>query len=466
MYGRIIVQGDSAINAGGITVLTTVTGVLTEGTIYSIVSAPSGTNGATVNVINNSPRYTFSGLPTTLGNVDIILTSIQPLQNLVETPEAIVVAPILEEPAPIGSDLREIQDAIAGLTTKEEIDKSLAQLAPGNTNLAAPWVTIQTARQFDDLWMTQVEQIQRLCCDDNCGPAMADKPLDLNACIDAEQKGVWWTKAFGSQAEQGNLDKRNGYETDAYGLMIAYDTPLNSHTRVGLGGGYARSSIDGNNSWGSTDIDSYQVTGYMHHEPGPLFVQAAVTAGINQYETARQISIAGINRSAESDYSGQQYSGIVTLGTRYLVNETIITPTVSMRASHVRVDGYKEDVAGALNLSIDKQKYNFVQSTVGIKAERIIRAGNHTYAPEVHANWLHDFKSTTMEQDAAFATGSSFNIQGIDQDRDLYNVGAGITFLSCNCEEESWTVKGLYDYKWNNSEYSSHQVSLLVGLKF
>lgn len=48
----------------------------------------------------------------------------------------------------------------------------------------------------------------------------------------------------------------------------------------------------------------------------------------------------------------------------------------------------------------------------------------------------------------------------------LNNVGAGMTFLSCNCEEDSWTVKTLYDYKWNNSEYSSHQVSLLVGLKF
>lgn len=467
VFGKIVATGDSAIDGGGVTVITTVTGALTDGTTYRIVSSPSGTDNAPVSVINNSPRYTFSGLPTTLGNVDIQLTGIAPLSTLVTTPGALAVAPILDVNAPVGSDFRTIQDAIATLPTSGAIDNALAQLAPGNTNLAAPWVAAQTTRLFEDLWMAQVDQIQTACCDANCEPNKPNVPADLNACKDAEQKGKWWAKGFGSQGEQDNVANMNGYDTEAYGLMLAYDKPLNNQTRVGFGGGYANSTIDGNHSSGSTDIDSYQITGYLHHAPGPWFVQAAVTAGVNDYESTRHIVFPGVNRTAKSDYTGQQYSGIVTVGRHYQVNETTITPLASLQASHIRVGSYTESGADDANLRIESQDYNFVQSTLGVKAERVIRSGSSTYSPEVHAKWLHDFNSTTMEQDAAFTGGgASFNAQGIKQDRDLFNVGAGVTFLSCNCEKDSWTVKGLYDYKWNDSEYASHQVSLIAGLKF
>jgi uncharacterized protein with beta-barrel porin domain len=467
VFGKIVATGDSAIDAGGVTVITTVTGALTDGTTYRIVSSPSGTNNAPVSVINNSPRYTFTGLPTILGNVDIQLTGIAPLSTLVTDPGALAVAPILDVNAPEGSDLLFIQDAIAVLPTTGAINNALAQLAPGNTNLAAPWVAAQTTRLFEDLWMAQMDQIQTACCDANCEPNKPNMPADLNACQDAEQKGKWWAKGFGSQGEQGNVANMNGYDTEAYGLMLAYDKPLNNQTRVGFGGGYANSTIDGNNSSGNTDIDSYQITGYLHHAPGPWFVQAAVTAGVNDYESTRHIVFPGVNRTATSDYTGQQYSGIVTVGKHYQVNETTITPLASLQATHLRVGSYTESGAGDANLRVESQDYNFVQSTLGVKAERVIRSGKSTYAPEVHAKWLHDFRSTTMEQEAAFTGGgASFNAQGIKQDRDLFNVGAGVTFLSCNCEKDAWTVKGLYDYKWNDSEYSSHQVSLIAGLKF
>jgi uncharacterized protein with beta-barrel porin domain len=467
VYGRILVNGESLITGGNVTVIPTVTGALTNGTTYKIVDADSGTSGATVAIDNsNSPRYTFSG-DTLNGDVNIYLSGIAPLSTLVTTPGALAVAPILDVNAPIGSDLRVIQDAIAVLPTTGAIDNALAQLAPGNTNLAAPWVAAQATRLFEDLWMAQMDQIQTACCDANCEPNKPAVPADLNACKDAGQKGKWWAKGFGSQGEQGNVANMNGYDTDAYGLMLAYDKPLNNQTRVGFGGGYANSTIDGNNSSGSTDIDSYQITGYLHHEPGPWFAQAAVTAGVNDYESTRHIVFPGVNRTATSDYTGQQYSGIVTVGKHYQVNETTITPLASLQASHLRVGSYTESGAGDANLRVESQDYTFVQSTLGVKAERVIRSGNSTYSPEVHAKWLHDFKSTTMEQDAAFTGGgAAFTAQGIKQDRDMFNVGAGVTFLSCNCEKDSWTVKGLYDYKWNDSEYSSHQVSLIAGLKF
>ena len=71
LFGNILPSGASNISATGITVIPTVTGVLTPGTNFRIVNGLAGTNSATVNVINTNPLYTFVGVPTTTGDVNI-----------------------------------------------------------------------------------------------------------------------------------------------------------------------------------------------------------------------------------------------------------------------------------------------------------------------------------------------------------------------------------------------------------
>ncbi len=460
VFGKIVV-GSSLVNAGGITVVPTVTGVLTNGTNFKVVESQSGTNGAIVSVLNNNPRYTFVGDPTVLGNVNIRLSGVAPLATLVTAPGAAAVAPVLDVNAPEGSDLLAVQNAIAVLPSAAAINNALAQLAPGTTSLAAPRVAGQTTRLFEDLWMARVDEI------DACEPDSSKVPQNARKCRAPEQHSNWWGKGFGNWGRQDDVDNMNGYQTEAAGLMLAYDMPLNKETRVGLGGGYAKTKIDGNDSTGHTKIDSYQLTGYISHAPGPWFVKGALTIGTDRYDGSRPIVFPGVNRTASADYTGQHYTGIISAGRHFYFDKTTITPLASLQASRIHVGSYTERGAGDLSLRVKSQDYNFVQSGLGVKAERVIQTASGTYSPEVHVKWLHDFSSTTMRQDATF-TGSTaeFSTQGITQDRELFNVGAGIAFLSCNCDEKAWTVKGLYDYKWNQSGYSSRQVSVVASMNF
>lgn len=465
VFGRVIAN-NSQINAGGITVTPTVTGALTTGTVFKIVDAPAGTIGAPVAVVNNNPRYQFSGVATTTGDVNILLTA-APLANFSTTPGALAVAPILDMNGASGSDLLAIQDAIAVLPNAAAINNALVQLAPGTSNLAAPWVASQTTRMFDDMWMARMDEIQDLCCDDACDTNVQPKPVADQKCRSPNQRGSWWAKGFANNGQQNNVQNMNGYDTKAYGLMVAYDIALNEQTRVGFGGGYANTTVDGNNASGRTKIDSYQVTGYFDHTVGTAFVQGAVTAGVDKYEGSRSIIFPGINRTANAEYDGQQYSAIVSAGKHFAVNDLTVTPLASLQVSRISVDGYTEQGAGAASLRVASQDYDFVQSGLGVKVERIMQYGSQKFSPEVHYKWLHDFRSTTMQQSAAFTGGGgTFSAKGIDQDRDLHNLGAGITFISCNCTNETWSVKALYDYKWNSSDYSSHQVSVLASKKF
>ena len=466
VFGNIVPTGPSNINPGGITVIPTVTGVLTNGTNFRIVNGLAGPLGAPVVVINNNPRYTFTGVATTTGDVNIQLTGVAPLAALVTAPAAAAVAPILDVAAAPGSDLLTVQNAIAALTTTAATNNALSQLAPGASNIAAPWVAGQATRLFESMWMARVEEIQDQCCDATCDTSKPNAPVNSRKCTGNERSN-WWGKGFGKEARQGDRNEVNGYETRSMGLMLAYDTPINSQTRAGVGGAYANTHIDGNNLGSTTKIDSYQLTAYVSHVPGPFFVQGAVTVGTDRYEGSRPISFQGVSRRAVADYNGQQYTGVVTAGKHFTFGRDTITPLASLQVSRIHVDSYTETGAGDVNLRVDSQNYNFVQSSVGVKAERLIQSGNSTWSPEVHVKWMHDFGSTTMQQNTAFTGGgATFTTKGIEQDRDLYNLGAGVTFLSCNCGAQASTVKALYDYKWNQSNYTSHQLSLIASLKF
>ena len=466
VFGRIVATGASSINAGGITVTPTVTGVVTNGTTFNIVNAPAGTNGATVFVVNNNPRYTFVGIATTLGNVNIMLSGVTPLAALVVSPGAAAVAPILDINAAPGSDLLVVQNAIAVLTSAAAINNALTQLAPGTANLAAPLVAAQSARMFEDLWMGRMEEIQGLCCADSCAPRSA-VPAYAQKCQTADQRGKWWARAFGNQGRQGSVDNMNGYRSNASGLMLAYDASLGERTRAGLGVGVANTAIDGDNTSSRTTITSYQLTGYLSQAIGAGFVQGALSAGRDNYSGSRSIVFPGISRTASSSYGGRQYTALVAAGWHFPVAGNVVTPLASLQASRIRVDGYAEGGAGDINLQVNSQSYNFVQSSLGVKAERVMQAGGTTFSPEVHAKWLHDFSSTTMRETAAFTGGGgTFTVQGISQSRELFNVGAGVTLLSCNCGGAAWSVKALYDYKWNQRNYSSNQVAILGSVRF
>ena len=465
LFGNILPSGASNISATGITVIPTVTGVLTPGTNFRIVNGLAGTNSATVNVINTNPLYTFVGVPTTTGDVNIRVV----LAPSLASPAANAAATsIFGATAVLGSDLLAAQNAVVALGNATAINNALAQLSPSSTNLAAPWVAGQTTRLFEDIWMARADEIQDVCCDATCEPNKPNVANTAHKCKGDEQRGSWWAKGFGNVGEQDTVNNLNGFDSKTYGAVLAYDKPLNHQTRLGFGAGYANSTIDENNSASRTKIDSFQVMGYLHYAPGPWFVQGGLTAGVDRYDGSRQIIFPGVNRTANAEYTGQQYAAIVSAGKHFhFDNKVTVTPLVSLRAAHVRVGSYTETGAGDVNLRVDSQSYNNLQSGLGVKVERVIQSGDSTYSPEAHFKWSHDFKSTTTAQDVALTGGGArFNVRGVSQDRDLYNVGVGMTFLSCNCEQRSWTFKGQYDYKWNKSDYSSHQVSLIASHKF
>jgi outer membrane autotransporter protein len=288
------------------------------------------------------------------------------------------------------------------------------------------------------------------------------------ACKGTDQRSGAWLKAFGYAGSQGAEAAFAGYTSSIVGTMIGYDMPLGPETRGGIAAGYARSTINANVFNNNTGFNTYDATVYIGHEHGPWYVDGDLSYGWNDYSSARNISFPGLSRTAQADYSGQDYTAFATTGYHIPTHGFTVTPLASLQYTHVNIGNYSETGGGDIDLAVGSRSYDFLESGLGVKVAREFNYGGATYVPDLHAKWLHELSNPTMTQDASFeiAGSPSFTTPGLKTANDTFNIGTGIAILSCGCTARNWSLEAVYDYYWRSDSYSAHQGMLRLSARF
>ncbi len=455
LYGNIRPVGTTNLGTT-LTVDVTVptTAVIPVGTTFYIVKtngSQTGTPATTVNVVvPTSPSAKFTGLDFGQGLIEI-------------TNQQAFLGPIPIVPPP-GSP--------PGTPPVSPLPPGAPNpIVPSAPDLAAPLVTFQATREFENLWLSHLDEVM-------CGQTEQPRPPGTeqpSVCQRNEPSAGGWVKGFGYFGNQGAQDGFTGYNSTIFGTMIGYDAPLlhmpfDGETRVGFGIGYARTTIDGKTVSANTDSNTYEATAYIAHEQGPWFVDGDLSFGWNDYSENRSVLVPGIiNSTAQGSYSGQEYTAFATTGYHLFAQGFTITPLASLQYTHMNLDSYTETGAAPLNLSVNSQGYDFLESALGVTAARAISSGNGTYVPEVHFKWFHELLNPRMQDtwEALALTGSeSFISQGPTTAADTLNVGVGLTFLSCACTAKTWSLEGAYDFFWRSDSYTANQVMLRFTMRF
>ena len=491
VYGNVRPLGTTNLGpALQINVTVPPTTVLATGSQFNIIQTQagtlqSGTNGSVVSVTVKDPSnllYTFTATPAagTIAGLVTIQTAGTPLTTPLTPPTttpttptttpppvvlpiAVPVIPVLVALIPVSAPASDILTVIApinALTDPAAVAVAVAQLAPSGDSLAAPTVTFQATRQFQDL------VVQRLTAA-LCTPTTRTDN-DTAVCRGDERPANWWIKGFGYWGDQGARQAFAGYNANTYGTMVGYDMPVGPDTRVGVGIGYAGSAINDKALGNHTDVDSFQATAYAGHKSGPWFVNGDLSFGWNDYSGTRNIAFPGVSRTALSSYSGQDYTAFVTTGFNIPAMGFTLTPLASLQYTNVSIGGFSETGAGAINLAVRSQSYNFLESGLGAKVSRDFAYQGIGILPEVHAKWLHELTNPTPSQTASFAVpgSASFSTTGLKTADDTYNIGAGVTLLSCSCLKNSWSVEAVYDYYVRNDHYSAQQAMIKLSMHF
>jgi outer membrane autotransporter protein len=464
LYGKIMPVGAAAIG-NALQVNVTVTGPIPVGSIFNIVDATSGTNGSTVTATSNTTRYLFSAAPTTNGLVQIVATQI-PLATVVApvgNPTISIIAPVIDT-LPLTPATLPLLTAITLLPNAAAVADALAQLQPSAVSLASPQASYRVTQQFQGLWAAHMEGLQP-SCDQRDSSNERERPRrdDAAACQANQRRPQVWAAMYGYAGTQRDKRGYAGYTDNSYGAMLGLDIPLSQATTAGVGVRYARSTLDGLDAASRGNIRSYQATAYLGYAPGPWFVNAALVYGLDDYSSSRQVAFPGINETARVERSGHQYTAFGATGYHFYVGDgrTVITPTATLQYTRLQMPGYTEFGGNSVNLKTAAQKYNFLQSGLGVKFARdMVTSGDLTVRPEMHATWLHSFSGRSVSQTAQFASGgSSFTATGVRPGRDLADLGAGLLIAGGN----RWSLEGTYDYQFNHS-YRAGQVAVKFAL--
>lgn len=456
-FGRITATGNASIEAGT-TIDVTVSGSLTPGTAMKVLDAGAAGANVAITVTDNSARYNFTG---SMASGDIFITPVNStaLTTVAASSNNTNVALTLDSFYGVG-DMAVVQDAIFSLASSD-MDSAINQLDPivntGQTTASFNSVSESIGALIGHLTEIRTAPTTPALPDKSkTTPTPPNKPKDTKTGVSTGD--LWkniglWIKGFGSHANQGTRQGIDGYKANLWGLTGGFDREIKPNTRLGLAGTYSSTDVDNKGQLGGTNVHSYQGTLYAtYDDPSPWYGNAGVTFAWNKYEATRNIAFSTISRIARSDTDGQQYSAFGDLGYVIKHKEFEITPQASLTYSRLHLDKYTETEAGDLNLTVNSQNYDLLQSGLGIQIARPYHLKSGTWTPEIHAKWLYDFIGDPVQTNATFTGGgSSFTTNGADPAQHSLNLGAGITYYS----KGNLTLSATYDMELKE-DYTSH----------
>lgn len=449
-FGRITTTGNATVTAGT-TVAVTVSGYVPNGTQMIIVNDATGAGNNVaggLTVTSSTPNVTFAA--NSAAADDLTLTATRTTTAAATGNNTAVATTINGAGTPTG-DFSTVLGQLDSLTSSSAIDAAYAQMDPV-VNAGV------NASSFNQVNLSIDALSQHLSETASGGSTPA--PKSGVATGDEFKNGAIWAKGIGTHADQGTRSGIEGYTANLWGVTGGVDGEIADSLRLGLGGGYAATSVDNKGSdGGGTDLGSVQGTIYLNYDdPSPWYGTAGFSFNWNMYEGSRNIAFGTINRTAKSSYDGQQYTGFGEIG--YVFKnmdieqnqEWDITPLAGLTYSHLALDSYTETEAGDLNLNVSSQDYDLLQSSVGLKVERPWTTSDGKWVPEVHGKWLYDFIGDKAATTATFTGGgSSFSTNGADPAQSSFDMGAGLTFYS----KGNISITGTYDFEIK-SDYTSH----------
>ncbi|MCX5681376.1 MAG: autotransporter outer membrane beta-barrel domain-containing protein, partial [Candidatus Omnitrophica bacterium] len=241
-----------------------------------------------------------------------------------------------------------------------------------------------------------------------------------------------WAKGYGSYLDQGTRKGIQGYNAWNAGTAIGVDRLFSDVFTLGVSGGYAYGHVNSAANEAKTNIDSAQGTIYAGYQDAniPYFIDAAMSFAWNWYKGKREVNIGAIERIAKADYEGQQYGTYLGGGYKFNLGKSLeFTPLASIQWNYLRLEDYTETDAGAMNLRVDRQSYNILQSGLGARIASQVKYKWGNFNPEIHVRWLYDFINDAMAVTSNFnGGGGSFASEGAKPAKNGVNLGGQLSF--------------------------------------
>ncbi len=239
-----------------------------------------------------------------------------------------------------------------------------------------------------------------------------------------------WAGAFGTAVED---DGEDGFDSKSLGLAGGVEAVLGdaySSSVIGLAFGHSETDVSVTD--GDADIEGVHVGLYGAHQRGRLNVSAAAGYSWFDFDLSRRIELDGggsVGASAEPD--GHALSG--SLQVSYDIAEILgtpgwlVAPTARINAISAHRDGFTEEGADILDLTVEEDDLNQVLPAAGISLGTTWRSGGLVVKPELQLLYEHVFGDADVTgQSAIPVADATFTTEVSAGGRNRLALGAGL----------------------------------------
>lgn len=422
---KILATGAATINGGSVKVLAGA-GNYAAATTYTILTAAGGvtgsfTSGVTSNLAFLDPTLSYG--PTsvflTLTRNDTGFGQVGMTRNQISTGSGV---------ESLGAGAA-VYDAVLNLSDAQA-RAAFDQLA-GEVHASARRVMVEDSR------FAREAAIDRLrAAFDGVGAVLSPvmtyvdgAPVAVAANTD---RFALWGRGFGSWGSFRGDANAASTKRDIGGFFLGGDSPVADMFRLGLLGGYSRSSFNIGGRHSSGISDNYHAGLYGGTQWGHLALRAGGAYTWHDLSTSRFVAFPGFADVLKSNYNARTAQVFGEFGYRIDAGRTpfgvlALEPFANLAHVSISTDGFTE-TGGAAALSGAGKTTATTFTTLGLRASSAFTLSGVTATAKGMVGWRYASGDVTPLSTLAFAGGDPFTIAGVPVARNAAVIEAGLSF--------------------------------------
>ncbi|WP_371348862.1 autotransporter-associated beta strand repeat-containing protein [Ancylobacter sp. IITR112] len=281
------------------------------------------------------------------------------------------------------------------------------------------------------------------------GPATAQLGQGLTPTL--------WAQGFGSWGEVSGNANAASVDSTVGGVFGGIDVAVSDNVRLGLIGGYSRTSFDVDARSSSGSMSNYDIGLYAGAQFDALALRGGASYTWHDIAVSRSVSFPGNYGANDGDY---------TLGTTQLFGEIgydmsagayAFEPFIGLAYVNISGASFSEDGATASALAVDTPSQNTFYTTLGLRAATSFTVAGHTLTTSATLGWQHAFGDTDSSVDMLFASGGTtpFTIQGVPIAEDVAVVGLGLGYQLSDTAQLQFNYAGQLADEANQNTFSA-----------
>jgi outer membrane autotransporter protein len=238
---------------------------------------------------------------------------------------------------------------------------------------------------------------------------------------------AFWGRGFGSWGQWDGDGNAATIKRDIGGFFAGGDGIVADNWRVGVLGGYSRSTFNVRDRYAAGSSDNYHVGLYGGTQWGDLAFRSGAAYTWHKVSTDRVVAFPGFVDSLNADYNARTAQAFGEFGYGIQAGGVAFEPFANLAYVSLATDGFGEK-GGAAALTSAGSTTNATFTTLGARAATTFSLGATTATAKGTLGWRHAYGDVTPVSQMRFAGGDVFSVAGVPIARNVGVVEAGLDF--------------------------------------